>query len=94
MPEIFIFLEVLTELSVYVYRLHRKEGLSMNHQGIMQSIHDIGLLPAVVLDDESHAGPLARALFKGSLPLAEVMLRTPAALSCLSAMHKACPEML
>ena len=66
----------------------------MNHQEIMQSIHDIGLLPAVVLDDASHAGPLARALCKGSLPLAEVMLRTQAALACLSAMHKACPEML
>ncbi|MEE8808358.1 MAG: bifunctional 4-hydroxy-2-oxoglutarate aldolase/2-dehydro-3-deoxy-phosphogluconate aldolase [Lactimicrobium sp.] len=66
----------------------------MNHQEIMQSIHEIGLLPAVVLEEEKHAAPLAKALCSGSLPLAEVMLRTPAALDCLKAMHQACPDML
>jgi 2-dehydro-3-deoxyphosphogluconate aldolase / (4S)-4-hydroxy-2-oxoglutarate aldolase len=37
------------------------------------------LVPVVVLDDATHAGPLADALVAGGLPVAEVTFRTPAA---------------
>lgn len=42
-----------------------------------------GVVPVVVLDDASHAMPLACALTRGGLPCAEITLRTPAALRAL-----------
>ena len=44
------------------------------------------LVPVVVLDDAADAGPLAEALVRGGLPIAEVTFRTPAALRAIAAM--------
>jgi 2-dehydro-3-deoxyphosphogluconate aldolase/(4S)-4-hydroxy-2-oxoglutarate aldolase len=44
------------------------------------------VVPVLVLDDASAAGPLARALVAGGLPALEVTLRTPAALDCIREM--------
>jgi 2-dehydro-3-deoxyphosphogluconate aldolase / (4S)-4-hydroxy-2-oxoglutarate aldolase len=44
------------------------------------------VIPVVVLDDADDAPPLASALAAGGLPLAEVTLRTPAALAAISAL--------
>lgn len=41
------------------------------------------LVPVVVLDDPDHAAGLGRALVTGGLPVAEVTLRTPAALASI-----------
>lgn len=44
------------------------------------------VVPVLVIDDLSHAGPLARALVAGGLPALEVTLRTPVALDAIRAM--------
>ena len=44
------------------------------------------VVPVLVLDDASHAAPLAKALVAGGLPALEVTLRTPAALDCIREM--------
>lgn len=44
------------------------------------------IVPVVVLDDAASAGPLAEALVSGGLPVAEVTLRTAAALDAIAAM--------
>ena len=44
------------------------------------------VVPVLVIDDLSHARPLAEALVAGGLPVLEVTLRTPAALDAIRAM--------
>ena len=46
------------------------------------------LVPVVVLDDAAGAAPLAAALLAGGLPIAEVTLRTPAALESIAVMAR------
>lgn len=53
-----------------------------------------GVVPVVVLEDEKDALPLAEALVKGGLPVAEVTFRTAAAEGSIKAMCEAYPEML
>ncbi|SDY95419.1 2-keto-3-deoxy-phosphogluconate aldolase [Jannaschia faecimaris] len=62
----------------------------MTPQDQSKSARDIAglapVIPVLVLDDVSHAAPLAEALVAGGLPALEVTLRTPAALDCIRAM--------
>jgi 2-dehydro-3-deoxyphosphogluconate aldolase / (4S)-4-hydroxy-2-oxoglutarate aldolase len=44
------------------------------------------VVPVLVIDDLSHARPLAKALVAGGLPALEVTLRTPVALDAIRAM--------
>ena len=44
------------------------------------------VVPVIVVEDLSHAAPLARALVAGGLPALEVTLRTPCALDAIRAM--------
>lgn len=44
------------------------------------------IVPVLVVEDVTHAKPLAQALVAGGLPALEVTLRTPAALDVISAM--------
>lgn len=44
------------------------------------------VIPVLVIDELSHARPLAQALVAGGLPALEVTLRTPAALDAIRAM--------
>lgn len=48
------------------------------------------VIPVLVIDDASHAVPIAEALVAGGLPVLEVTLRTPAAIDAIKAM-KAVP---
>ncbi len=52
------------------------------------------VVPVVVIDDVDHAVPLARALVAGGLPIIEVTLRTPAALSAIREIAAEVPEIL
>jgi 2-dehydro-3-deoxyphosphogluconate aldolase/(4S)-4-hydroxy-2-oxoglutarate aldolase len=52
------------------------------------------IVPVAIIDDATHAVPLARALRAGGLPIIEVTLRTPAALEAIRAIRAECPEML
>lgn len=55
------------------------------HEHLLR-IEQLGVVPAVVLENASHAEPLANALLDGGLACAEVTLRTPAALEVLTRM--------
>ncbi|MGF1502117.1 MAG: bifunctional 4-hydroxy-2-oxoglutarate aldolase/2-dehydro-3-deoxy-phosphogluconate aldolase [Paracoccaceae bacterium] len=50
------------------------------------------VIPVLVVEDVATAAPLAEALVAGGLPVLEVTLRTPAALSALRAMADAVPR--
>lgn len=61
---------------------------------IVNQITKLGIVPVVVLEDASHARPLAKALCEGGLPCAEVTFRTAAAEESIRRMKDAYPEML
>ncbi len=54
----------------------------------------VPVLPVVVVDDVSHAVPVARALVAGGLPAIELTLRTPVALDAIRAIAAEVPEIL
>lgn len=58
--------------------------------GIEQIMRTAPVIPVLVIDDVSHAVPIAEALVRGGLPVLEVTLRTAAALDVIAAM-KAVP---
>lgn len=61
---------------------------------ILNKIHEIGIVPVVVLNDAKDAAPLAKALCEGGLPCAEVTFRTEAAEEAIRIMTGRFPEML
>ncbi|MDO4198717.1 MAG: bifunctional 4-hydroxy-2-oxoglutarate aldolase/2-dehydro-3-deoxy-phosphogluconate aldolase [Erysipelotrichaceae bacterium] len=61
---------------------------------LVDRIYSIGIVPVIALERVEDAAPLARALCKGGLPIAEVTYRTAAAHDAMIEMKKACPEML
>ncbi len=54
----------------------------------------VPVVPVVVIDDLSHAVPVAQALVAGGLPVIELTLRTPVALDAIRAIAEAVPEIL
>lgn len=52
------------------------------------------IVPVLVIESADHAAQLARALLDGGLTIAEVTLRTPAALRSIEAMKAAAPHLL
>lgn len=50
------------------------------------------VIPVIVLDDETHAVPLARALIAGGVRVLEVTLRTSAAIASIRAIAREVPE--
>jgi 2-dehydro-3-deoxyphosphogluconate aldolase/(4S)-4-hydroxy-2-oxoglutarate aldolase len=50
---------------------------------IFDRFHQIGIIPVVEIDSALHAKPLAESLFAGGLPIAEITLRTEAALESI-----------
>lgn len=61
---------------------------------VLVTIHQIGLVPVVVLEDAKDAAPLAEALCAGGLPCAEVTFRTEAAEESIRIMSREFPQML
>ena len=58
----------------------------------LQVMQDAPVIPVIVLNDVSHAVPMARALAAGGIRMLEVTLRTPQALACIEAIARAVPE--
>ncbi len=58
----------------------------------LQVMQDSPVIPVIVLNDVSHAVPLARALIAGGIRMLEVTLRTPEALACIEAIARNVPE--
>ena len=61
---------------------------------VLEKLHEIGIVPVVVLEDAKDAKPLAQALCDGGLSCAEVTFRTAAAEECIRIMSQEFPEML
>lgn len=61
---------------------------------VNKRIEELKIVPVVVLHDVKNAVPLAEALIRGGLPVAEVTFRTDAAEASIRAMTEAFPEML
>lgn len=53
-----------------------------------------GLVPVVVLEDDSNAVALADALIKAELPVMEITLRTPAGIDCIKRIHDERPSVV
>ncbi len=61
---------------------------------IINDIAAIGIVPVIKIDDPQNAVPLARALFDGGIPAAEVTFRTACAKEAIALIAKALPDML
>jgi 2-dehydro-3-deoxyphosphogluconate aldolase/(4S)-4-hydroxy-2-oxoglutarate aldolase len=62
--------------------------------GLLKQIEEIGIVPVVKIERAEDAIPLAKALFEGGLPCAEVTFRTAAAPTAIRAITGAFPDML
>lgn len=60
--------------------------------GIIDKIDHAGIVAVLVIDEEKHAVPLAKALLAGGVDTIELTLRTPAALDAVKAIKKGVPE--
>ena len=58
----------------------------------MDVIQDAPVIPVIVLDEVTHAVPLAQALVAGGIRMLEVALRTSASLACIEAIANEVPE--
>lgn len=61
---------------------------------LLKQIKEIGIVPVIKIDDLKDAIPLARALQKGGLPVAEITFRTDLAKDAMALITKEVPEML
>ena len=61
---------------------------------ILDELYHIGIVPVIKIENEKDAEPLADALQKGGLPVAEVTFRTGAAAAAIRAMTASFPDLL
>ena len=61
---------------------------------VLKEIQNLGIVPVIKLDDPKDAIPLAKALYDGGLPCAEVTFRTSAAKESIKLMTTQYPDML
>jgi len=55
---------------------------------IFEDFYEIGVIPVLEIDSAKHAKPLAESLLAGGLPIAEITLRTDAALDSIRAIAR------
>jgi len=61
---------------------------------MFEKLAEVKLVPVIVINDVKNAVSLAKALYDGGLPCAEVTLRTPQAIDAIRAISEAMPDML
>jgi 2-dehydro-3-deoxyphosphogluconate aldolase/(4S)-4-hydroxy-2-oxoglutarate aldolase len=61
---------------------------------VLDQFYRTGIIPVLEIDSAERARPLAEALLAGGLPVAEVTLRTEAALGSIRSMARQVPEVL
>ncbi len=61
---------------------------------ILKRLSDMGIIPVVKIDDADKAVPLARALYEGGLPCAEITFRTSQAAEAIKRITTSLPDML
>lgn len=64
------------------------------NSSILNQIHQTGVIPVLVFDFPELAVPTAQALQEGGLPIAEVTMRTPAALKSIEQIAEHTPQVL
>ncbi|HEU4743719.1 MAG TPA: bifunctional 4-hydroxy-2-oxoglutarate aldolase/2-dehydro-3-deoxy-phosphogluconate aldolase [Anaerolineales bacterium] len=65
----------------------------MKHS-IFDHFYKIGVIPVLEIDSALHAKPLAESLINGGLPIAEITLRTDAALESIGVIASDVPEVI
>ena len=63
-------------------------------EDVLKRMGNMGLVPVVVIDDESLAVPAAKALIDGGLDVMEITLRTEQGLPAIAKVKQAYPDML
>jgi 2-dehydro-3-deoxyphosphogluconate aldolase/(4S)-4-hydroxy-2-oxoglutarate aldolase len=66
----------------------------MSYDSIFSKLRAYGVIPVIAIENEESALPLADALIKGGLPVADITFRTPAAASVIKLIHNHRPEVL
>jgi 2-dehydro-3-deoxyphosphogluconate aldolase / (4S)-4-hydroxy-2-oxoglutarate aldolase len=61
---------------------------------IFDDFYKIGVIPVLEIDSALHAKPLAEALLAGGLPIAEITLRTDAALESIRVIAREVPDII
>ena len=61
---------------------------------IFDNFYKIGVIPVLEIDSAQHAKPLAESLLAGGLPVAEITLRTDAALESIRVISREVPDVL
>jgi 2-dehydro-3-deoxyphosphogluconate aldolase/(4S)-4-hydroxy-2-oxoglutarate aldolase len=61
---------------------------------IFNRFYSVGIIPVLVIDDAENATPLAEALQAGGLPIAEITMRTEAALDSIRQISREMPGIL
>jgi 2-dehydro-3-deoxyphosphogluconate aldolase/(4S)-4-hydroxy-2-oxoglutarate aldolase len=61
---------------------------------ITNLIRNIGIIPVVKIDNPDYAVPLAKALLKGGIPIAEITFRTAFAKEAITRISKEVPQLL
>jgi 2-dehydro-3-deoxyphosphogluconate aldolase / (4S)-4-hydroxy-2-oxoglutarate aldolase len=61
---------------------------------IINKIGNVGIVPVIKIDNPENAVPLAKALYEGGLPVAEVTFRTAHAKEAIARISKELPDML
>lgn len=60
----------------------------------LKRISEIGFVPLFAMQDSKDAGLLAKALYQGGIPVAEITFRTDAALDCIKKMKEEVPQLM
>jgi 2-dehydro-3-deoxyphosphogluconate aldolase/(4S)-4-hydroxy-2-oxoglutarate aldolase len=61
---------------------------------VFDHFHKIGVIPVLEIDSALHAKPLAESLLAGGLPIAEITLRTDAALESIRHIAREVPDVI
>lgn len=61
---------------------------------LLDKIHEIGLVPVVVLNNVEDTIPTLNALKEGDVPVAEICFRTPCAKDCIKVACKECKDII
>jgi 2-dehydro-3-deoxyphosphogluconate aldolase/(4S)-4-hydroxy-2-oxoglutarate aldolase len=64
----------------------------INFQKISTKLSNFGIVPVIRLSNQNQAIPLIQTLIQGGLPVAEITLRTPCAVSCIETINTEYPD--
>ena len=66
----------------------------MDSQGVFEVLGRYGVIPVIAVEDPNSVLPLAEALVRGGLPVAEITFRTTAAAAAISLLKRERPDLI